>query len=102
MAEGDVRPNVAFASEQPSQGLPQPDVGQLQFPQQPVDLGTGNNNQAPPKPGGMPALAGFLTQMFGGQNQRGYAPAPQGQPGRPVSRLDAFENFVGNFLNSFA
>src|SRR6266568_2692966 len=28
--------------------------------------------------------------------------APAGQPGRPISRLDAFENFLGNFLSSFA
>lgn len=47
----------------------------------------------------MPALAGFLQQMIKGP---GYEPGAPGQPARPVSRLDAFENFLGNFLNSFS
>src|SRR6266704_2109401 len=56
----------------------------------------------PPQQSMVPALAGFLHQAFGGQNARGYEAAPPGQPGRPISRLDAFENFLGNFLSSFA
>src|SRR5215831_9826783 len=55
--------------------------------------------QAPPKPSTMPALAGFLQQMFKGP---GYQDMGPGQPARPISRLDAFENFLGNFLQSFA
>lgn len=53
----------------------------------------------PPKPSGMPLLAQFLGQMI---KPSGYAEGTPGQPARPLSRLDAFESFVGNFLNSFS
>lgn len=56
-----------------------------------------------------PAIVGFFHQLFGDQAARGYFPATGGgpgdlgaQPARPVSRLDAFENFLGNFMSSFS
>lgn len=61
----------------------------------------------PPRPSNVPALAGLFHQLFGDQAARGYFPATGSpgaagsEPARPVSRLDAFENFLGNFLSSF-
>jgi len=56
--------------------------------------------QQPPKPSAVPALAGFLQQMI--QGPKATVQPGESQPMRPPSRLDAFENFIGNFLNSFA
>jgi hypothetical protein len=83
---------------------PAPDLGSgVGQPPPQLDLGSGGSTQqAPPKQSAVPALLGMMQQQFGGQNARGYAAAPAGQPGRPISRLDAFENFLGNFLSSFA
>lgn len=91
------QPDINFGTPQAVQetqatGLSQPSALQQGQPQA----------QGPPKMGGAPLLARFMTQMFGGQQQRGYAPAPAGQPGRPLSRLDAFESFIGEFLDSFS
>jgi hypothetical protein len=87
---------------------PAPDLGTGTPPPNQLDLnqfaGPSQQPQQPavPKQSNVPALYGFMKQMFGGQDQRGYQNAPPGQPGRPNSRLDAFENFLGNFLNSFS
>lgn len=56
----------------------------------------------PPRMGGMPLIAKFLGQMLGDQGSRGYQDMGPGQPARPVSRLNAFEGFLGDFLNAFS
>jgi hypothetical protein len=97
----------------------------------PVDLGSGvSQGESPSQDRGQagspkrsayetPAIFSFLNQMFGhgleGQNVpggTGQVPTnAQGQvamgqqpqmPTRPASRLDSFENFLGNVLNSFS
>lgn len=51
-----------------------------------------------------PILADLLGGLFGGQGRRGYQDMPAGQPAgtqaRPVSRLNVFENFLGNFIQA--
>lgn len=82
-------------------GIPPPNQADLNLGTSPAADQQGQK-KGPPAQSNVPALYGFMKQMFGGQEQRGYQDAPAGQPGRPVSRLDAFENFLGNFLNSFS
>lgn len=63
----------------------------------------GPPQQKPQTPSvGMPILAKFLGDMFGSQGTRGYHDMGPGQPARPVSRLDSFEGFLGQFLNAFS
>jgi hypothetical protein len=91
-------------SQQQQPAVPAPDFGSGTL-NEPSGIGPTPKPQpssGPPKQSTVPALYGFMRQMFGGQDQRGYYDAPAGQPGRPVSRMDAFENFLGNFLSSFA
>src|ERR1700747_3372336 len=99
-AGGGRRPNIPAQTQQ---NIPPPDLG-TGTPGGPANLS--QPASLTPQQGGaavlpstdqskLPALAGFLTQMFGGQNQRGFTEGAPGQPARPVSRLDSFENFVG-------
>lgn len=86
---------------------PPPDVQstqQQQSPQFPAFQPQPQQGAQPPKPFGMPLLAQFLGQMFGGNSQerRGYADMGPGQPARPISRLESFEGFLGQFLNAFS
>ncbi len=85
-------PNVGSDPGQQQAQQPAPNLGSAQG-------GQGQQQQGPPKQSNVPALAGFLQQMIKGP---GYEQAASGQPGRPISRLDAFENFIGGFLNSFS
>jgi hypothetical protein len=95
----------------PQQTLPpaMPPPEQAQPPLD-VNLGTATQGQqkpqtAPPKQSAVPALAGFLQQMIKGPGYEGGTGSPGSagsQPGRPISRLDSFESFIGNFLNSFS
>src|SRR6516162_1486259 len=97
----DARPNVAFASEQPS-GQP-PDIGAtppivpgqappLLPPQQPAA------QAQPPRMGGMPLLVRYISQMI----HPGMTPTTTDpnnpQPARPVTRGDATLQFMGEFL----
>ena len=75
------------------------------MPQQPppdVNLGSAQTQpqkSGPPKQSIVPTLGSFIADMIKGP---GYEQGAPGQPGRPISRLDSFENFIGTFLNSFS
>jgi hypothetical protein len=104
MADGDSNQPM---SEVPNiQGVPDNiDMGSGSGVAQAANLGirqqaaTDQQNQVPKL--GAPILATFLKQMIQGPGPGTIQPG-QSQPMRPPSRLDAFEGFLGNFLQSFA
>jgi hypothetical protein len=74
-----------FAGQQPaSTANPPPPVQPPTTPQ-----------QGPPRMGGRPLLLDYIQSMIKGPTT---APAPPGEPGRPVSRGDMTLNFMGQFL----
>lgn len=100
-------PNAAQQGMPASAPPPQmpSDPAATQAPPPQVNLGT-QTQQGPPKQSSAPLFARALQAAFQGGGygpSSGGGPGDQGaQPGRPVSRLDAFEGFVGEFLNSFS
>lgn len=105
----------AQVAAQPPPVMPAPELNLGSADQQ-----TQTQPAAPPKPDLTPGIVQFIQQMFGkGGLQDARIPGGTGQvplnaqgqvamgqepqaPTRPASRLDAFENFVGNVLYSFS
>lgn len=84
-------PNVDSTLNLPDFGTSAPPISQAQPQQQAPRMGT--------RPNFMNLLDALTGKGTVGQPS---GPSVNGQPARPVSRLDAFESFLGNFLQSMS
>lgn len=109
MAENDPNQPIPTPLSFPDQGAPPdplalgpgqapPDLGEAQQAATPVLAGSPGSSEAQGNKPGLPLLMRFVMDQIKPPMQ---APAP-GQLARPVSRLNDFENFLGQFSYSFA